>query len=61
MTEGRMSTRELTARGWLLCVAGGIAGLVIGVVTATGWLLAASALVAIVAAFGLAWRLLAHR
>ena len=61
MTEGRMATRELTARGWLAWIAGGVAALVVGVVTATGWLMAGGALVAIVAAFGLAWRLLAHR
>ena len=61
MTEGRIATRELTARGWLVWIAAGIAALVIGVMTAAGWLMAGGALVATVAAFGLAWRLLANR
>jgi hypothetical protein len=61
MTQGRIATRELTARGWLIWIAGGCAALVIGVMTAAGWLMAGGALVATVAAFGLAWRLLANR
>jgi hypothetical protein len=61
MTEGRTATRELSARGWLVWTAGGVAALVVGVMTATGWIMAGGALVAAVAGFGLSWRLLANR
>jgi hypothetical protein len=58
MTETR---RGVTARDWLACVALGVLLVVLGLTTAGGTVAAVGLLLAVVGAFGVAWRLLENR
>lgn len=61
MTEGQKTKREVTAREWLVWLALGLVMWIGGLATGTLIVAGLGLTLAVVAAFGIAWRVLANR